>query len=311
MQMAWRASSTTGYSLTNELESAGVAVSLPVRAWCGPVDPAVRAAAVAALEAGQVVVLPELAFRPLAEEASLLSEDVAAGGKRKNLSYDPASGRVGSGVGQEALLCGMVRRFSGDAEALLRGLLAPYGAALLVARCSFRPAEIAGRSYSPRHDDRRLHVDAFPTRPTHGDRILRLFTNVSPVGREREWHVGEAFETVAERLLPSLPSPSPARSRLYALLGLTKGVRSAYDEMMLALHDRMKLDPEYQGSAGFARCAFPAGVTWVCFTDQVSHAALSGHLALEQTFHLPVSAMVEPETSPLRVLERLMGRVLV
>ena len=45
------------------------------------------------------------------------------------------------------------------------------------------------------------------------------------------------------------------------------------------------------------------------FTDQVSHAALAGHFALEQTFYLPVSAMVTPDTAPLRVLERLTGRV--
>jgi len=56
--------------------------------------------------------------------------------------------------------------------------------------------------------------------------------------------------------------------------------------------------------------AFPAGATWLCFTDQVLHAALSGHSALEQTFHLPVDAMARPERSPLRVLERLTGRVL-
>jgi hypothetical protein len=40
------------------------------------------------------------------------------------------------------------------------------------------------------------------------------------------------------------------------------------------------------------------------------HAALSGHCALEQTFHLPVDAMADPAKAPLRVLERLTGRAL-
>jgi len=43
----------------------------------------------------------------------------------------------------------------------------------------------------------------------------------------------------------------------------------------------------------------------------VSHAATQGQYQLEQTFMLPVEAMLEPERSPLRVLERIKGRALV
>ena len=59
-----------------------------------------------------------------------------------------------------------------------------------------------------------------------------------------------------------------------------------------------------------ADLSLAAGTTWLCFTDQVLHAALAGHCALEQTFHLPVEAMTHPERSPLGVLERLAGRTL-
>lgn len=44
-----------------------------------------------------------------------------------------------------------------------------------------------------RADDRRLHVDAFPTRPNYGERILRVFANVNPAGVPRAWRVGEPF----------------------------------------------------------------------------------------------------------------------
>ena len=37
-------------------------------------------------------------------------------------------------------------------------------------------------------------------------------------------------------------------------------------------------------------------------------AALGGAFALEQTFHLDIGQMAEPERSPLRVLERLSGK---
>ena len=286
-----------------------VVTELPVTGWTGPFEPNAVRDAVAALEAGRVVMLPHLPFAVSAEELAVLSADLLSG-KRKNISLDPGTGKIGGAADVPAPLAAFMRRFAASAETLARGLLAPYGTQLRLARTSFRPAEIAGREYSPRKDDKRLHIDAFPTRPTHGDRILLLFSNVAPDGRARDWRVGEPFGDLASRYLRTLPAPAAAKARLYAMLGLTKGVQSGYDQIMLALHDQMKLDETYQTSAPSLPWSFPAGTTWMVFTDQVSHAALAGHFALEQTFYLPVDAMVSPDTAPLRVLERLTGRVL-
>jgi hypothetical protein len=46
------------------------------------------------------------------------------------------------------------------------------------------------------------------------------------------------------------------------------------------------------------------------FTDGVAHAALSGQYALEQTYIVPIDAMLLPEKSPLRVLESIAGHPL-
>jgi hypothetical protein len=46
------------------------------------------------------------------------------------------------------------------------------------------------------------------------------------------------------------------------------------------------------------------------FTDFVSHAVLQGQYALEQTFIISRDAMVRPELSPLRILEKLAGHPL-
>jgi len=97
---------------------------------------------------------------------------------------------------------------------------------------------------------------------------------------------------------------------MLAALRITKGVRSAYDHIMLQLHDRMKSDAAYQRNVRSTEVAFPPGSTWVCFSDQVSHAVVNGQYMLEQTLHLPVAAMYEPSKAPLRVLERLAGRAL-
>jgi hypothetical protein len=285
--------------------------ALPVSDWRGPFDAALRTRAIDALEAGRVL-RARLPFAVRSEEAFLLSPAVM-GSERKNISFDPAGGQVGntSLSGPEAeRLRGMLRRFADAAETLLRDLVPAYAAALERARTSFRPAEIAGRSYSPRHDDRLLHVDAFPSRPMRGRRILRLFSNIAPDGAPRAWRVGEPFPDFARQFLPRAGTATPGGAWLLQRLGITKGRRSEYDRIMLRLHDAGKRDAAYQSGAPQADVAFAAGTTWLCFTDQVLHAALAGHCALEQTFHVPVAAMAHPERSPLRVLERLAGRPL-
>jgi len=178
------------------------------------------------------------------------------------------------------------------------------------ARASFRPAEIAGRASSWRKDDTRLHVDAFPATPSGGRRILRLFTNVNPEGRPRCWRIGGDFDDVATRFEPQLRLPLPGSGFVLAALRVTKSPRTPYDALMLQLHDAMKGDEDFQRTTIQSSVDFPAGSTWLCFTDQVSHAATSGQYQLEQTFLLPVDAMLNPDRSPLRVLEKLKRRSL-
>jgi hypothetical protein len=201
-----------------------------------------------------------------------------------------------------------MHRFSEAADALVGGLLPAYRDRLTRGRASFRPAEIAGRKTTWRKDDTRLHVDSFPATPSGGRRILRLFSNVNPEGRARTWRVGDDFDAVARRFAPQLRVPLPGSGHLLALLRVTKSPRSAYDALMLQLHDLMKADEDFQTRSPQTVVNFPAGSTWLAFTDQVSHAATAGQYQLEQTFLLPVDAMHEPERSPLRVLERIKGR---
>lgn len=295
------------------MDAAEVVTEFAISRWDGPFEAEDCERALAASESGRVVFLPHLRFEVAPAEEAFLT-DRALGDSRKNISFDPRTKRChGSGCEGERLaaLTAMLDRFGRGAEALVCGLLPRYAPSLERARTSFRPAEIAGRNYTPRHDDKRLHVDAFPTRPMHGRRILRLFSNIAPNGVMREWRVGEPFADFAAQFLPRLKPMAPGQAWAMNLLGLTKGRRTAYDHLMLGLHDAGKLDADYQASAPRAAISFPPGSTWICFTDAVLHAALAGRCALEQTFYVPVTAMAEPERSPLRVLERLSGRALV
>ena len=286
-------------------------VEWPLERWDPELSAAEQASATRVVESGGVLFLPRLRFALEEDEARYLSP-AWSGGRAKNISLEPESGEARGAQGSAAELQGLARmiaRFAGCAGNLTRALFPGYRAALATARTSFRPVEAENRVSSWRKDDRLLHVDAFPSRPNYGERILRVFTNVNP--REpRLWCVGEPFESMAARFVPQIPAPFPGSARLLAAIGITKGRRSEYDHLMLRLHDRMKSDGDYQRDAPQQRFAFPPGSTWVVFSDQVSHAVLGGQYMLEQTLHLPVSAMQEPERAPLRVLERLTGKSL-
>ena len=278
--------------------------------WTGA--PPAPASGAEALEHGGVLFLPDLSFEVAPSELRLFSASVAAASK--NVGFDPASGRLGgtSLAGSDrTTLRDLIDRFSRQASAVVRQLLPEYGAAIEVARTSFRPVEIAGRASSWRKDDTRLHIDSFPATPVHDRRILRVFSNVNPHRRNRSWRLGEDFEAVASRFLARLRVPLPGFGRLLHLAHVTKSPRSSYDALMLQLHDRMKGDTTYQSAVDQIRIDFPPGSTWLAFTDQVSHAATAGQYQLEQTFLLPVAAMLDERRSPLRVLERLIGRRLV
>ena len=275
-------------------------------------SPDLQTRATEALEQGSVVFLPHFSFPVRDAERPLFTPSIV--GKSKNVSYNPETSSIGgtSLEGSQAeTLRQMMIRFAATSRALVNNLFPNYTSGLHQARASFRPVEIAGRPSSWRKDDTRLHVDSFPSSPTHGRRILRVFINVNPEGKGRVWRVGDTFENVAQRFLPATKRPLPGSSALLNLLRVTKTPRSEYDHLMLQFHDLMKADMDYQQKVDQVTHEFPAGSAWIGYADQVSHAVMRGQYQLEQTFLIPVSSLRNPETSPLRVLERLTGRKLV
>lgn len=281
--------------------------------WQGPVAAEAALQATEALENGKVLYLPHLAFTLDPSEQRYLSASIATP-KAKNIRYDIRSDTLGGTAlpaDEHVGLQAMLRRFADHSRLLVEHWLPHYRASITQARTSFRPVEALGRPASYRKDDTRLHVDAFPATPTAGKRLLRVFSNVNPAGVPRHWRVGEPLSQVVERFLPRLPKPKPFVASGLHLLGLTRGKRSAYDHYMLHLHNAMKADLQYQKQASQEDVYFPAGATWLVFSDQVSHAAMSGQFMFEQTFYLPADKMLDEQRSPLRILERAVGRPLL
>ena len=255
-----------------------------------------------------MVYLPQLPFKLNPHELAFLSP-VVTDGVAKNVSYDIRCEKLAGTdcTGEPAIqLKAMMHRYALYARQLLDNLFPHYAPHIKQARTSYRPVEIAGRKApSYRKDDTLLHIDAFPASPVKGTRILRVFTNVNPHGQERIWRVGEPLPKVIEKFTPHIRKPLPGLARLQQLLKITRDYRTPYDHYMLHIHNTMKGDAHYQKNVPQQEVRFPAGSTWLVYTDQVSHAAMSGQYVFEQTFHLPVSGLHNPDTAPLKILAEI------
>lgn len=285
-------------------------VTLDLTGWRPALTPEAQQTAVRALEEGGVLVLPHVNFALAESERRFLSPEWSDG-RAKNISLDGSTLKGARGApGDRTELAAMISRFAVLAAELVTTLFPRYAPYVKHARTSYRPQPAVSRQVSWRKDDSRLHIDAFPSRPNHGQRILRVFSNVNP-GEDRVWRVGEPFELMARTMLARVRRHRPAMAQALAMLSVTKGVRSEYDHVMLSLHDNAKADLGYQRDCAQQRVHFAPGTTWLCFSDQVMHAAVSGQYMLEQTIHLPICALYDPARSPLAILERLTGRTLV
>ena len=274
------------------------------------------------LEAGHIAFLPvsPIAISPEDREL-LLGRKQTSSAYHKNIAYRPAEDRItGLDASEQAeadTLRRILREFSKRTVEFLGGFLSPYAGKWKLDYASYRAIEEEGRPARLHARNDLLHFDSFPTRPTNGARILRFFVNLNPA-KSRVWLTSETFEAFGPRfarsrnLLASAAGNSITRGmRSFArTLHLPFGSRPPYDEFMHRCHNAMKEDAAFQEHTPKNRWEFPPDSAWMVFTDCVSHAVLSGQYALEQTFQIPQSTLVQPQVSPLAILEKISGQSL-
>lgn len=276
----------------------------------------------AQLEEGNILFFPTTPFALPSEDIQfLLTQQQSGAGVHKNIAYRPAQNRLtgyaGGDAAQVSHLRDVMRLYSQLAIRFASELLAPYAEQWRVDFTSFRPQQEKGRQIRASARNDLLHVDSFPTRPTNGDRILRIFTNLNPT-EPRVWLTSETFEALAGRFASSAGMPLPksfAAPRRMALklagaVGFKSLARSPYDRWMMRFHHFLKTNEDFQQASPRSRWEFPPMSSWLAFTDTVSHAVLSGQFALEQTMLVSLRSLVVAEKAPVRILERLAGRTL-
>jgi len=264
------------------------------------------------LEAGRILHFEKLPFSVANSEQLLFNPAIQKKGVRNiSLSNNGTLKGADLGVQDQITLTQFILRYRVLAQNLIETAFPKYTEHLRIAPTSFRPNQVETRTQSIRADDKRLHIDAFPTRPNNGERILRVFMNVNLAGKPRVWRIGEPFADIANYFVPKIKQYSKFQASILNALRITKSLRSEYDHLMLGIHDGMKMDDKYQENCNQLTYGFAPGSVWVCYSDQTAHAVMSGQYMMEQTYHLPIHALYSPEKSPLAVLQKLTKKSLI
>jgi hypothetical protein len=264
------------------------------------------------LEQGELVYFPVCPFAlPQGEDREFLLKQQMRYDSEPDISFDPTYGKLkGHNCSEDAAerLAYLLRTFSDAATGWLANLLPEYSGKWARDRATLCTEEEATRPL--RHSIRNdlLHIDNFAGRPSAGRRILRIYVNINPT-EKRVWITSERFDALLERFR--------ARHRLpirtveewcepyYGLQRLLNGDlsgRPAYDSFMLKLQQFLRSDELFQEEASRRFWHFPPDGAWVLFADGLSHAVLRGQFALEHSYFVPQTALVQPELSPLRQL---------
>jgi len=106
----------------------------------------------------------------------------------KNISYHPGGDYL-SGIKNDPQARESTRQILRDHNAemtrFLGALLPDYAPDWHCGKVNFRPLEEKGRQISRHSSNELIHVDAFASGATHGDRTLRFFTNIHPTVSRR------------------------------------------------------------------------------------------------------------------------------
>ncbi len=276
------------------------------------------------LEKGQIVHFVECPV-VLPDQADLvfLRDELGKHLLRKNISYYPDADRlVGVKAGPEmvARALGILKTYSNRVQRFLEQVMPKFFRGARLGTSSFRPLQERGRNLAPHASNELVHVDAGAYGATHGDRILRFFTNIHP-SEDRVWMTKGNFADLYRRHAEAAGIASTARlkieerfwDRFYsgfirAASGWVPMARmidsSPYDRVMRTFHNYMKDTPAFQQDrAGDLEIAFRPFSSWMVLTDAVSHACISGQHALADTFLVPLANCRLREYAPYEILK--------
>ncbi len=212
-----------------------------------------------------------------------------------------------------------LKKYSKNVLSFLSNLLHCYVNNISLSYTRFLPAQ-ATKNHKM---DNLLNIDLFNKRELLGNRVLCFCTNIDPENTIN-YITSENFETIVKKYTQSkdLIIPSIRTTSLYKKIenkmkkaiksiGISVNINSPYDNFMMKLHHFLKNNEQFQKEAKKNKCEFLPNTSWVFFSDAIAHSTIEGQNLLQQSLVVSKDALVNPEKSPLSVLERHTKEALV
>ena len=277
-----------------------------------------------ARECGNIVCFSECPIElPSEDDLNFMRDRMPEMLNQKNISYHPEADKV-YGIEGSAEEMERARRILSDhkkhVEAFLAKVAPNFTKEWLVGTSTYRPLQEKGRNLSAHASNELIHVDAGAYGATHGDRVFRFFVNVNNTGEDRVWATKGNFKSVYQRFGSQAGIAKPRideglwdKFRTWLVTQLCKMNpvlktaldSSPYDRAMRKMHNYMKDTPSFQAEKeGHQEFRFPPGSAWMCFTDGVSHACLSGQHSFIDTYVVRLRHCNLPEEAPYHILEK-------
>ncbi len=167
-----------------------------------------------------------------------------------------------------------------------------------------------------------LQTDILEKKASKGSRVLSFFINMDEA-EEKKLYTADTLEEILDKYSnePSLnfdkkkESMASILSRRMKLLfktaGISVNVPSSYDNYMEMIHHFIKDNNQYQTSADKLLTDFPSFSGWAFFSDSLTYGFCNMHKLLKQTFLVPRLSLVNPEKSPVAILERLTQKAII
>ncbi len=280
------------------------------------------------LTRGQILVFPPgLLTLPNQDDLEFLRNDLGSAITLKNISFHPDGDYI-TGIKKDQVrrerTARILRAHNQEVQKFLTRIVPEYCKDWRIGKVNYRPLQEKGRELSRHSSNEMIHTDAFPSGATHGDRILRFFTNVHP-SEPRRWkssglmpdlleEFGEAagIKRQGDRSLnPGLLGRAFSGTlRTLKRAGIPQAElvdSSPYDRAMLRLHDYLKDDDDFQADISrMVEVEFPPLHSWAVLTDLVSHGVIGGQHALVNTFYLRREHDLGTDIAPVDAMRRWM-----
>lgn len=171
--------------------------------------------------------------------------------------------------------------------------------------------------------DNLLNIDIFNKKELLGNRVLCFCSNID-TKNTINYVTSENFESIVKKYTQSndLTVPSIRTTSIYKKvenkmkkaiksIGISVNINSPYDNFMMKLQHFLKNNEKFQKEAKKNKCEFLPNTSWVFFSDAIAHSTIEGQNLLQQSLVVSKNALVNPEKSPLSVLERHTKEALV